>query len=60
MRFTVARRGSDPLDLRETLERFASEQWLPPRTREEAEEIVMDEIKQTIARTLANVSIKVQ
>jgi hypothetical protein len=39
MRFTVARRGSDPLGLREMLERFANEQWLPAHvTREEAEE----------------------
>ena len=52
MRFTVTCHGADPLNLRETLERFANEQWLPAHvTREEAAAIVVDQFKRTIAQT---------
>jgi hypothetical protein len=57
MRFTVTCIGSDPLGLRETLERFANEQWLPTHaTREEAAEIVVDQFRRTIAQALAGMA----
>jgi hypothetical protein len=46
MRFTVTCYGADPFNLRETLERFANEQWLPTHlTREEAAAIVLDQVQ---------------
>ena len=54
MHFTVTCLGSDPLGLRETLERFAIEQWLPAHvTGDEAAEIVRDQFQRTIAEALA-------
>jgi hypothetical protein len=53
MRFTASCLGRDPLGLRERLETFANEQWLPAHTtREQAVEIVLDQFKRTIAQTL--------
>lgn len=53
MTFTVTCIGSDPLDLRETLERFANEQWLPAHVApEQVVKIVLDQFKRTIALTL--------
>ena len=53
MHFTVASLGRDPLGLRETLDRFANEQWLPAHaTPEQAAEIVLDQFKRTLAQTL--------
>jgi hypothetical protein len=53
MHFTVTCVGSDPLGLRETLERFANEQWLPAHaTPEQAVAIAMDQFKRTIVQTL--------
>lgn len=59
MHFTVTCIGSDPLGLRETLERFANEQWLPAHvTREEAAEIVFDQFKRTVAQTIEMLEVK--
>ena len=53
MRFTVTCLGSDPLGLREKLDQFAYEQWLPAHvTREEAVVILMDQFKRTVAQTI--------
>jgi hypothetical protein len=53
MRFKATCLGRDPLGLRELLETFANEQWLPAHaTREQATEIVLDQFKRTIAQTL--------
>ena len=53
MQFTVVCHGSDPLGLREKLEQFANEQWLPTHvTREEAAAIVMDQFRRTVAHTM--------
>jgi hypothetical protein len=61
MQFTVTCHGSDSLALRDLLERFANEQWLPAHvTREEAVEIVLDQFKRTIAQTLAVVEVRAQ
>jgi hypothetical protein len=58
MRFTVTCHGSDPLRLRETLEKFANERWLPEHvTRDEALEIVLDQFKRTVAQTMELISI---
>ena len=53
MRFTVTCIGSDPLGLREMLERFANERWLPVHvTRDEAAAIALDQFKRTITQTM--------
>jgi hypothetical protein len=45
--------GSDPLSLRDSLERFANQQWLPVHaTPEEAAAIVFVQFKRTLAQTL--------
>ena len=44
--------GSDPLNLRKQLERFANEQWLPEHvTVEEATAIVLDQFKRIVTRS---------
>jgi hypothetical protein len=59
MHFTVTCHGNDPLALREVLERFANEQWLPAHvSREEAAEIVVDQFKRTIAQALAGMEVR--
>jgi hypothetical protein len=61
MHFTVTCIGSDPLGLRETLERFANEQWLPVHvTREEAAAIVLDQFKRTIAQKMAVMEVRAE
>jgi hypothetical protein len=61
MHFTVTCIGSDPLGLREKLEQFANEQWLPAHvTREEATAIVLDQFKRTVAQTLATLEVLAQ
>ncbi len=45
-RFTAKCIGSDPLNIREQLERFANEQWLPEHaTLEEATQIALDQFQ---------------
>ena len=59
MHFTVTCLGRDPLGLRETLERFAAEQWLPAHaTPEQAAEIVFDQFKRTVAQTLEMIELR--
>jgi hypothetical protein len=59
MQFSVTCHSSDPLGLRDTLERFANEQWLPAHvSREEAAEIVVDQFKRTIAQALAGMEVR--
>jgi hypothetical protein len=58
-RFTAHCIGSDPLDIREQLERFANEQWLPEHaTMEEATEIVLDQFKRTVTQALATIELR--
>jgi hypothetical protein len=58
-RFTAHCIGSDPLNLREQLERFANEQWLPEHaTREEATEIALDQFKRTVTQALAAIDLR--
>ena len=60
MHFSATSVGSDPLGLRERLEQFANEQWLPTHaTQEEAVEIVLDQFKRTISHTLELLDLKV-
>jgi hypothetical protein len=59
MRFTVKCHGSDPLGLRDTLQRFANEQWLPAHaTRKQAAAILLDQFKRTVAQTLETTEVR--
>ena len=49
----------NPLNLREILERFVNEQWLPVHaTREEPAAIVVNQFKRTIAQALAVLEVR--
>jgi hypothetical protein len=59
MRFTVKVHGPDPLGLRDTLQRFANEQWLAVHvTRKQAVPIVLDQFKRMIAQTLETTEVR--
>jgi hypothetical protein len=59
MRLTVTCHGNDPLGLRELLERFAADQWLPAHaTPEQATAIVLDQFQRTIAATMAMLGVE--
>jgi hypothetical protein len=61
MHFTVTCHGNDPLALREVLERFANEQWLPTHvTRDEATEIIVDQFSRAIAQAMAVMDVQVE
>jgi hypothetical protein len=60
MRFTVVGSGSEQLDLRKRLNRFANEQWLRAHvTHEEGVGIVLDQFKRTVGQTITVMDVRV-
>ena len=59
MPFTVTKLSRDSLGLRELLQRFAAEQWIPAHyTPEEAAAFVLDQFKRTVAVEVAGLEVQ--